>query len=328
MGVSRDAAATALGPLVALEMGVRIDRPGVLDWDYHTAGAGTGIRKAEGGVKYTASTGEPETLLSRRQYLLDASFLVAIRGEERTIQRAIEALDDPVWPVFLGRKCCVPSEPVLAGSGGYATLKAALESMPFFVDEAWEGGNKEQLDAVMEHSPGLPPPSGARLVYDVPRTLRNPSHGPRWVVLTKIQAPRVAAPRVTRYRHGRAAVNYASEQWKSIRRERLRFDADLCVFCKSPAEEVHHVTYQNVGREDLCDLRSLCRICHDACTQLEYGRDMREHRIDPADPMQRDEILAQVHKLLSSRRLGRRRAVLEATRGSLFIDQAPVAGGE
>ena len=33
-------------------MGVRIDRPGTSDWDYHTAGAGVGIRQASGGVKY------------------------------------------------------------------------------------------------------------------------------------------------------------------------------------------------------------------------------------------------------------------------------------
>ena len=56
MGVAREEAPSRLEPLVALQMAVRVDRPGVLDWDYHTAGAGTGIRQAEGGVKYTATT--------------------------------------------------------------------------------------------------------------------------------------------------------------------------------------------------------------------------------------------------------------------------------
>jgi hypothetical protein len=97
------------------------------------------------------------------------------------------------------------------------------------------------------------------------------------------------------------------------------------VFCKSPAEEVHHVTYENVGSERLDDLRSLCRICHDACTQLEYGHGMRERRVDPADPEQREMLLAQIRLLLTSRRLGRRRQILENTRAAAidFMTDAP-----
>lgn len=325
MGINRDAAPSALGPLVELEMGVRIDRPGVLDWDYHTAGAGIGIRKAEGGIKYTASTKEPETLLSRRQYLLDASFLVALQGSPRVIDECLRALRDPVWPIFLGRKCCVPTEPVLAGAGEYPSLKTALESVPFYKDDFISGDSMRELDAVIEHKPGSLPPKLARLVHDVPRTLRNPSHGPRWVVPTAVRVACLPCPRVTSGDSGRARVDYASEQWKTIRAERLEFDHRLCVFCKSPAEEVHHVTYETVGRERLDDLRSLCRICHDACTQLEYGRDMRAHRIDPADPAQRGMILQQIERLMTSRRLGRRRAILENTRATSgdFLSDAP-----
>jgi CRISPR system Cascade subunit CasD len=325
MGVDRDRAPTVLGPLVDLQMGVRIDRPGELDWDYHTAGAGVGIRKAEGGVKLTASTKEPETLLSRRQYLLDSSFLVALSGDSDVIQRCADALRDPVWPVFLGRKCCVPTEPVLAGTEEHASLKAALEAMPFYADGFFQEGSKEELDAVIEHKPGSRPPENARLVHDVPRTLRYPSHGPRWVVPSKVYAPRAAASAVSRSDAGWARVDYTSDQWKAIRKERLSFDNELCVFCKSPAEEVHHVTYANAGREQLDDLRSLCRICHDACTQLEYGRDMQQHRVDPADPVQREVILRQVNRLLTSRRMGRRRAILESTRAAAldFLSDAP-----
>jgi CRISPR system Cascade subunit CasD len=325
MGVNRDAAPIALGPLVELEMGVRVDRPGVFDWDYHTAGAGIGIRKAEGGVKLTATTKAPETLLSRRQYLLDASFLVALRGDESTIQEIADALRNPVWPVFLGRKCCVATEPILAGTGKHPNLVAALESMPFYVGSGFNDGGTEQLDAVVEHRPGSPPPDTARMVYDVPRTLRYPSHGPRWVVPMKVSAPRVASPRISRIQPGRARVDYTSDQWKAIRKERLAYDNELCVFCKSPAEEVHHVTYENAGRETLADLRSLCRICHDACTQLEYGGGMQQQRIDPTNPGQRETILRQITLLLTSRRLGRRRAILENTRVAAadFLSDAP-----
>ena len=100
------------------------------------------------------------------------------------------------------------------------------------------------------------------------------------------------------------------------------------MLCKSPAEEVHHVTYENVGAEKLEDLRSVCRNCHDACTQLEYGLDLRLHRIDPADPAQREAILNQVNRLLSDRRLGRRREIMEQSRALAvdFLADAPNAG--
>ena len=89
--------------------------------------------------------------------------------------------------------------------------------------------------------------------------------------------------------------------------------------------EVHHVDYTNVGRETDADLRSLCKICHDACTMLEYGTDMRQHRIDPSDSNQRPEILRQIKRLIAERRLGRRRDLLEAGRSMApnFFDELP-----
>jgi CRISPR-associated protein Cas5/CasD subtype I-E len=323
MGIPRTEAPNVLGPLTELLMGVRLDRPGVLDWDYHTAGAGIGIRQAKGGIKYTASTKEPETLLSRRQYLLDASFLVALQGEAVVIEQSRAALESPVWPVFLGRKCCIPSEPVLAGVGHFKDLQEALTAVPFFTDHSFGANAAEDVEAVVEHSPGTPPPQGSRLVHDVPRTLKHPSHNARWVVPCTLRVPLARSPGTTAARRTRASVDYTSEQWKTVRRERLTFDNGLCVLCKSPAEEVHHVTYANAGREQLADLRSLCRICHDACTQLEYGTDMRESRFDPADPLQRDTILQQISTLLASRRLGRRRAILETSRATDFLADAP-----
>lgn len=321
MGVPRPKAPDALGPLVSLAMGVRIDRPGAVDWDYHTAGAGIGIRQAKGGIKYTATTGEPETLLSRREYLLDASFLVALKGDAETIQQSRDALENPVWPVFLGRKCCIPTEPVVAGIGDHSDLRQALESQPYYCDRPFTDGATLAVDAVLEHPPGKAPPADARLVHDVPRTLQYPSHGARWVVPCTVNAPLDRSRRISRTR--RTGVDYTSEQWKTIRKQRLEFDNGLCVFCKSAAEEVHHVTYENAGRERIEELRSLCRLCHDACTQLEYGNDMRETRVDPADPAQRELILRQISLLLTSRRLGRRRAILETTRAADFLADAP-----
>jgi len=153
-----------LDRLAPLSIGVRVDLPGILEWDYHTAGAKIGIRKREGGIKRTGSTKEYETLLSRRQYLFDASFLVALTRRFWPHRRVLAgALNDPVWPVFLGRKCCVPSEPVFIGTAD----ASALSSMPYrrFRGSrgstrltAWIGAARERCDSHLSNTRGFPPP--------------------------------------------------------------------------------------------------------------------------------------------------------------------------
>lgn len=54
-----------------------------------------------------------------------------------------------------------------------------------------------------------------------------------------------------------------SEQWKSKRLLALERDKWICQSCKhSIATEVHHLTYKNLGNEDLDDLISYCKKCH------------------------------------------------------------------
>lgn len=136
-GIRRADSERELPELVSLQMGVRVDRRGHLDWDYHTAGAespdgvNSGIRTAEGVIKRTGNTkdGPIETLLSRRQYLYDASFLVALQGSNDTAARYAAHLQAPVWPVFLGRKSCIPGEPVFVKTANFKTLPEALSSI-------------------------------------------------------------------------------------------------------------------------------------------------------------------------------------------------------
>lgn len=141
----------------ALTMGVRIDRAGDLLVDYHTTGGGylragqevKGTRFADepyvGGVlstdapnkqgryqvKITQSSKTPETDVSKRSYLMDAAFLVALRNDDAAlIDELAAAVQSPVWPYFLGRKACVPSAPVFAGAGTYPDLRSALTTLP------------------------------------------------------------------------------------------------------------------------------------------------------------------------------------------------------
>ena len=103
-----------LEPLTQLSMGVRHDRPGVLKYDFQTAGGADGdaIIKADG--SHEAKHG----VISKRYYLADAAFLVGVEAESRELlERIQEALRNPVWPLSLGRKSYVPSEPIWIPNG-------------------------------------------------------------------------------------------------------------------------------------------------------------------------------------------------------------------
>ena len=153
LGLQRDAA--YLRTLSdALRLGVRVDRPGTPLRDYHTTGGGQyGMAIHRGGslfhddpyvggvlspevlkgrikVKVNATTKEPETDVSERFYLADAAFLAALQGDPAIVARCAKALQAPVWPVFLGRKSCVPAAPVFAGVGQHDDLEAALAAQP------------------------------------------------------------------------------------------------------------------------------------------------------------------------------------------------------
>lgn len=104
--------------LSSLKMGVRVDREGFLRRDFQTAQH-----------VVTASGTQWEDQISTRQYLADAVFLVALEGERDVLQRLHNALANPVWPLFLGRKSYVPSLPVylLDGLCDATNLREALK---------------------------------------------------------------------------------------------------------------------------------------------------------------------------------------------------------
>jgi CRISPR system Cascade subunit CasD len=100
-----------LDDLAAMRMGVRVDREGRLEQDYHTAGGwhrrdeSYGVARADGGLM-------TEAVLSHRQYLAGADFLVDLEGEPELLRALDRALARPVWQLFLGRKGFAPGLPV------------------------------------------------------------------------------------------------------------------------------------------------------------------------------------------------------------------------
>ncbi|MGD9156603.1 MAG: type I-E CRISPR-associated protein Cas5/CasD [Bacillota bacterium] len=110
-----------------LMMGVRVDRAGTVMTDYQTSSGF--IRTADG--KQRGVKGRESTIQSWRQYLQDAAFLVALSGDETLLRQCVIGLQRPRWPVFLGRKSCVPTRPVFeALTNKFGSLEDVLRHYP------------------------------------------------------------------------------------------------------------------------------------------------------------------------------------------------------
>lgn len=109
----------------ALTLAVRADRPGIRTVDFQTV-TGDPLRNAEGKPKSGGNT-----IISRRAYLQDACFTVFLELPEEWRSRVATALQAPKWPIYLGRKNCVPSRPVFeAECADYTTLEEAVQRYP------------------------------------------------------------------------------------------------------------------------------------------------------------------------------------------------------
>lgn len=112
-----------LEPLTKLSMGVRHDRPGIPKRDYQTA---QNIISADGKKTHP-------TAVTTRDYIADAAFLIGLESADRELlERIHAALKNPVWPLSLGRKSYVPSEPIWIENGLLdSLLREALASWPW-----------------------------------------------------------------------------------------------------------------------------------------------------------------------------------------------------
>lgn len=145
LGIDREVWDEDLRSLAALAMAVRHDRPGVLKYDYQTAGQGTDdIVGPDGEIqqrsriilasgKHPSGAHLGDGVQSWRYYLADAVFLVGLEGPDRSLlERAHAALQNPVWPLALGRKSYVPAESVWLADGLVdALLLPALAARPW-----------------------------------------------------------------------------------------------------------------------------------------------------------------------------------------------------
>ncbi len=123
-----------------IQYAVRCDRTGELVRDYQTVDLSQpflalgwttrGAAQARAGEVATR-TG---THIRLRDYLADAVYTVALTLEppeaEPDTAKLAAALQSPARPLFIGRKPCLPAEPILVGRARADSLRAALLTAP------------------------------------------------------------------------------------------------------------------------------------------------------------------------------------------------------
>jgi CRISPR system Cascade subunit CasD len=161
---------TDLREFERLRMGVRVDAPGHVAFDYHTA--------------QPVWRGSTATTVSERYYLADARFLVGLQSDDVSwLQNLEAALRTPVWSLFLGRKSFLPSLPVHLEKSGLreGEVEAVLS------EEAWRWLTRQEERAALKTPPRLrlvlesDKPRGGVMTNDAPRDFVRRRYGARYL---------------------------------------------------------------------------------------------------------------------------------------------------
>lgn len=136
----------SLEDLLTLRFGVRTDQPGSIVRDFQTA-MDWAHPKKDGRVKAMP--------LSNRYYLADAVFVAAVEGDPSLLQALDEAIRDPEFPLYLGRRSC-PTEGQVSLGVRESELVKTLENEPWHA-KLWHQrrlGRSVRLPIAYDAGPG------------------------------------------------------------------------------------------------------------------------------------------------------------------------------
>lgn len=105
--------------------------------DYHTVGGGYDEVTERLSIPRSAERGIFGTVVTRRVYLTDARFLVLLQGDSALLGKIRDQLRNPVWGLWLGRKCCAPALPVHPEFGTSRDAAVAAALAPVGRHAAW-----------------------------------------------------------------------------------------------------------------------------------------------------------------------------------------------
>lgn len=157
--------------LLGLRFGVRVDQPGVVLTDFHTA--------------HVNGPAKPP-IITQREYLSDAVFVAGVEGDDALVASLQESLERPRFPLFLGRRSC-PVEGRLVLGVSPESLAAALADVPWQASghHRRREARQVQLRLVMDAPPGV---ASSDQVHDVPLSFdpHARDHGWRGIVESSV----------------------------------------------------------------------------------------------------------------------------------------------
>lgn len=177
----------SVADLAALRMHVRVDREGSILSDYHTAGGGRFRGSREYFAPKSSGAKGENTVLQVKHYLQDASFLVAVEGDGNLLRQLEKALNDPAWPLSLGRRGCPPAQLI-----GAKTFDGTPQEA--FAKEPYPDRANQKPRIVWELEPGV---TDGEMRRDVPLAWPdrlNREYTVRFVRSEVIERPAEASP--------------------------------------------------------------------------------------------------------------------------------------
>ncbi|HRE00115.1 MAG TPA: type I-E CRISPR-associated protein Cas5/CasD [Ilumatobacteraceae bacterium] len=165
--------------LLLLRFAVRVDQSGSLLRDYHTVSdfRGGDLRSSDVNAKGQQKRNRGKaTAVTQRFYVQDAVFIALIEGTQDVLEGLASAVLAPGFPLALGRRACVPTQPILLGCGDGPVWSGELTDVALQLPWQAAAWNKriharEAADpTTVRLSFTVDDPNGGDVRHDVPTT--------------------------------------------------------------------------------------------------------------------------------------------------------------
>lgn len=180
--------------LVELRLGVRADEPGTVLRDYHTVSDYRGVpllsTAVDGKGRQKRSSSKQPTVVTERFYLQDAVFVAVVEGGWELLTGLAHAVTHPAFPLALGRRSCVPTQPLLLRSEvseplWEPPLEKVLQTIP------WQARQRLRKRATVSLGVTYDNSAGEDVRHDVPVSFAAHQRGftTRRVTHTRVEVP-------------------------------------------------------------------------------------------------------------------------------------------